>query len=68
MTDLPPDTTRRDDGRLVIDREHAFAVSRGPTGQMFDVYDRTDGTPLARACGGREAALIVLDAIEGSRS
>jgi len=68
LSDLPPDTERRDDGRLVIDRAHAFAVSRTPTGQMYDVYDRADGTPLARAVGGRDAVLVVLDAVEGARS
>jgi len=67
-TDLPPDTTRRDDGRLHIENDHAYALSRGPIGATYDVYDKTDGSPLAKGCKGRDDTLVVLDGVKGARS
>ena len=68
MNDLPPDMTRREDGRLVIENDHAYALSRTPIGATYDVYDRADGSPLAKGCKGRGGALVVLDGVEGARS
>ena len=68
MTDLPADTIRTDDnGRLRIDRDHTYALSRTALGHVWDVHEQKTNEFITKGCMGRTDALVILDGEEGAR-